>query len=271
MAKISFIGGGVMAEAIISRIISKRIVAANEITVGEIYEERRLMLSKKYEISTTSDNSKAIKDSDLILLSVKPQDLLNVIEGLKSRVKLSATVISIAPGISLNYIKDNLNHNKIIRVMPNTPAQIGKGMSVWIATESVDKKTKGLTKKILRALGEEIYVTNEKLVEMATALSASGPAYVFLFIEAMIDAGVKLGLPRDSARTMVLQTILGSIELLKKTDQHPAILKDLVTSPGGTTAAALVELEKGKFKATIIQAVIAAHEKSNSIMKENNQ
>ena len=270
MAKISFIGGGVMAEAIISRVLSENLIDANNIYVGETYEQARSNLEKKYLVRTTNNNIKAIEDSDLIFLCVKPQDLEKVLEELNSNVKSTATIVSIAAGISIEYIKTHLGHDRIIRVMPNTPAQIGEGMSIWTSTGTTQAAIQ-LTGDILRTIGLEIYVTNEKLLDMSTALSGSGPAYVFLFIESMIDAGVKLGLPRDYSRTMVVQTVLGSIKLLNETVQHPSVLKDSVTSPGGTTAAALLELEKGNFKATIIQAVIAAFDKSNSMMKDTNQ
>ena len=270
MAKISFIGGGVMAEAIISRVLSENLIDANNIYVGETYEQARSNLEKKYLVRTTNNNIKAIEDSDLIFLCVKPQDLEKVLEELNSNVKSTATIVSIAAGISIEYIKTHLVHDRIIRVMPNTPAQIGEGMSIWASTGTTQAAIQ-LTGDILRTIGVEIYVTNEKLLDMSTALSGSGPAYVFLFIESMIDAGVKLGLPRDYSRTMVVQTVLGSIKLLNETVQHPSVLKDSVTSPGGTTAAALLELEKGNFKATIIQAVIAAFDKSNSMMKDANQ
>ena len=271
MAKISFIGGGVMAEAIISRVLSENLIAANNIRVGEPNEQRRLLLKEKYLVHTTNNNIEAVEDSDLIFLCVKPQDLENVLVGLTSIVNPTAAIVSIAAGIPIEYIKTHTGgHSRIVRVMPNTPAQIGEGMSIWTYTEMSQTQV-DLTVNILRTIGLEIHVENEKLIDMSTALSGSGPAYVFLFIESLIDAGVKLGLPRNSARTMAIQTVVGSIGLLKETDQHPSVLKDSVTSPGGTTAAALLELEKGNFKATIVQAVVAAFEQSNSMMKDANQ
>jgi len=162
-------------------------------------------------------------------------------------------------------LTDGLDHKAVIRVMPNTPAQIGAGMSVWTAAPEVSEDKRATTKQILGTLGEELYADDEKLIDMATALSASGPAYVFLFIEALIDAGVYLGMARDVARQLALQTVLGSAQLMKETGSHPAVLKDMVTSPGGTTIEAVRAFEDGGFRATIFSAVNAAYEKSKAL------
>jgi pyrroline-5-carboxylate reductase len=168
----------------------------------------------------------------------------------------------------MSTIMKGLGHDSVIRVMPNTPAQIGEGMSLWTCSPQVDDDRRQLTRSMLGTMGEEIYVSDEKYLDMATALSASGPAYVFLFIEALIDAGVHLGLPRDTSRTLALQTVLGSVRLVKETGRHPAELKDMVSSPGGTTVEALLALEEGGLRATIISAVIAAYEKSLELGEE---
>ena len=157
----------------------------------------------------------------------------------------------------------------MIRVMPNTPAQIGAGMSLWLASEGVSEQVRETTRSILATLGEEMEVTDEKYLDMATALSASGPAYVFLFIESMIDAGVYMGMSREMARTLVVQTVLGSAMLVKETGRHPAELRDMVTSPGGTTAEALKALETGRFRAVVMEAIVAAYEKSKSLGGQN--
>ena len=162
-------------------------------------------------------------------------------------------------------LTSGLRHGSIIRVMPNTPAQIGAGMSMWTASDSVPAEAVETTRSILGTLGEEVYADDEKMIDMATALSASGPAYVFLFIEALIDAGVYLGLSRDVSRQLSLQTVLGSTQLVKETGRHPAELKDMVTSPGGTTIEALRALEDGGFRASVFAAVNAAYEKSKAL------
>ncbi|MEC7885145.1 MAG: pyrroline-5-carboxylate reductase, partial [Chloroflexota bacterium] len=158
--------------------------------------------------------------------------------------------------------KAGLSHNSVIRIMPNTPAQIGQGMSVWYSTDSVSESDRLFLGQILGTLGDEVHVEDEKFVDMATALSGSGPAYVFLFIESLIDSGVYLGMSRDMSRRLVLQTILGSSELVKQSGKHPAELKDMVTSPGGTTIEALVSMEDEGFRASVIKAVRSAYDRS---------
>jgi pyrroline-5-carboxylate reductase len=188
-----------------------------------------------------------------------------IMSEIKGSLGKDNAVISIAAGVKMATLVKGLNHPAVIRVMPNTPAQIGAGMCVWTASEEVKDTTIETTRKILQTTGEELYVSDEKLVDMATALSASGPAYVFQFIEALIDGGVYLGMPRDAARRLAIQTVLGSVLLAKDSGRHPAELKDKVTSPGGTTAEALLALEEGGFTASVIQAVRAAYEKSKEL------
>jgi pyrroline-5-carboxylate reductase len=145
------------------------------------------------------------------------------------------------------------------------PAQIGQGMTIWTATTETDQRQTKLAQTVLGALGKEIYVADERYLNMATALSSSGPAYVFLFIEALVDAGVHIGLPRDMAQTLVIQTVLGSTRMVDKTRKHPADLRNMVTSPGGTTTEALLELEKGRFRSLLLEAVAAAYRKAESL------
>ena len=184
---------------------------------------------------------------------------------LQTALRAEHTVASSVAGATMKTLTDGLMHKAVIRIMPNTPAQIGCGMSVWTASDSVPESAKKATSQILRTLGEEVYVPDEKLIDMATALSASGPAYVFLFIEAMIDAGVYLGMARDMARQLVLQTVLGSTEMVKQTGRHPADLKDMVTSPGGTTIEALRAFENGGFRTAVFDGIAAAYEKSKAL------
>jgi pyrroline-5-carboxylate reductase len=158
-----------------------------------------------------------------------------------------------------------LDHSSVVRAIPNMPAQIGEGMTVWTATTETKARHKKLAQIVVGALGKEIYVADEKYLDMATALSSSGPAYVFLFIEALIDAGVHIGLPRDMAKELVLQTVLGSTRTVEKTGRHPADLRNMVTSPGGTTTEALFELEKGRFRSLLLEAVAAAYKKAESL------
>lgn len=260
--KVAFVGGGTMAEAILGGILGKKIARAQDITVGEIIADRRAYLTKKYGVSTMASNPEAADGADMVILAVKPQNLHDVFTELKGKLKPKQAIVSIVAGAKMKTLERGFGHKGIVRVMPNTPAQIGSGISVWTAASSVDKSKIEVTRKILGTLGEEAYVSEEKYIDMATALSASGPAYVFLFIESLIDAGVYLGMPRDMARTLVLQTVQGSAQLAKKTGKHPAELKDMVTSPGGTTAEALFELEEAGFRAAVLNAVAAAYQKA---------
>jgi len=262
--KIAFIGGGAMGEAIIKCLLTKRVAAPQDIAVSDISLVRRELLNKEYGVSTLADNRKTVTNTDLIILAVKPQNLPKVMEDIKG-LALEQLVLSIVAGTTLSSLCHDLEHSSVIRAMPNMPAQIGEGMTVWTATAKTKERQKKLAQTILRALGKEIYVADEKYLNMATALSASGPAYVFLFIEALIDAGVHIGLPRDMAQELVIQTILGATRSVVKTGKHPADLRNMVTSPGGTTTEALLQLEKGGFRSLIIESVAAAYKKSERL------
>ena len=254
-----------MAEALIGGILGAGLAAPDDIRVCEPVESRRAYLEAKYRLKAFANNLEAPRGSELVLLAVKPQNLGEVLSELSGGLQPENTVVSIIPGATITTLTTGLKHSAVIRVMPNTPAQIGAGISVWTASPDVPQARVAATGDILRTLGEEVYVPDEKLIDMATALSASGPAYVFLFIEALIDAGVYLGMGRDMARKLVLQTVLGSTRLVQESGRHPADLKDMVTSPGGTTIEALLALEKGGFRASVMQAVIAAYEKSKAL------
>jgi pyrroline-5-carboxylate reductase len=186
-------------------------------------------------------------------------------EEIKGRLSPAQIVLSIIAGATISSLCQGLDHSSVIRAMPNMPAQIGEGMTVWTATAETGQKQKELAQTALAALGKEIYVTDEKYLSMATALSGSGPAYVFLFIETLVDAGVHIGLPRDIAQELVIQTILGSTCTVKKTGKHPADLRNMVTSPGGTTTEALLRLEKGGFRSLLLEAVTAAYNKAEHL------
>ena len=269
--RIAFIGGGAMAETIIGGILDNKLARPHDITVGEVLADRRAYLNEKYGVQALQSNVTAVQEGEIVILAIKPQNLTEVFGELRGKFRLDQALLSIVAGAQMNTLERGLGHPAIIRIMPNTPAQIGAGISVWTASPSVAKDKIDVTKNILQTLGEEIFVTEEKYLDTATALSASGPAYVFLFIEALIDAGVYLGMPRDMARTLVLQTLLGSTQLVKKSGRHPAELKDMVTSPGGTTAEALLELEEGGFRATLINAVVVAYEKSQLLGGEDEE
>ena len=251
-----------MAEAILRGALDGRIAGAGEVRVGEPRPERRQYLSQEFGVSAHQGNQEAADGADLVILAVKPQDLPAIFKELHQRLNPAQAVLSIVAGAKMSTLTQGLGHPSVIRVMPNTPAQIGHGMSLWTCSEQVDEPKRDQARSILSSVGLEIYVNDEKYLDMATALSASGPAYVFLFIEALIDAGVYVGLPREMARTLALQTLYGSTKLVMETGRHPAELKDMVVSPGGTTAEGLQALERAGLPAAMVDAVNAAYQKS---------
>lgn len=265
IGSIAFIGGGVMGEAILKSLLDKKLTTADQVTIAEPVQDRRKALESSYKVKTLEAAHKAVSGAGTVVLSIKPQNLPEVMADLKSALTEDQLVLSIIAGATLKTMEEGLQHEKLIRVMPNTPAQIGEGISVWTATSAVSHEQKATAKTLLQALGQEIQVDHEHYLDMATALSGSGPAYVFLFIEALIDAGVHIGMPRDMAERLAMQTVLGSARFAQATGQHPAQLRNMVTSPGGTTAEALLELERGAFRSLIIKAVEAAYEKSKAL------
>jgi len=263
--KITFIGGGTMAEAMLSAILKAGITLPPAISVSDIDGTRRQHLEQKYGVAVMSDNRLAADRGDILVLSVKPQNLTEVMAELGGQLRPGQLVLSIIAGKKINTLCSGLNHSCVVRAMPNTPAQIGEGISVWTATAEVTGQQKEWAGSILGAMGKEIYVDDEEYIDMATAVSGSGPAYVFLFAESLAAAAVHIGLPRNMAEELVLQTLLGSGRLIQKSDKPPAELRRMVTSPGGTTAEALLQLEKGAFSELIAKAVSAAYDKSKRL------
>jgi pyrroline-5-carboxylate reductase len=265
--KIAFIGPGVMAEAMIAGLLRKKLAKPENIIAAGPREERLQELGKKYGIRTTTDNSAAAAQADVVVLSVKPQRLSEVMKGLKG-IRAEALVLSIVAGASMRKIGTGLKHKAVVRSMPNTPGQIGEGITVWACSREVTEEQQEMARGILGALGEEVFVEDESYLDMATALSGSGPAYVFLFTEALIDAGVHMGFPRRIAERLVLQTLKGSASFYEAAGRHPATLRNQVTSPGGTSAEALYYLEKAGFRTAISRAVWAAYQRSLELGKE---
>ena len=253
-----------MAEAMIKCLLVKAVVTPRDIVVSDVSGARRELLSREYGVSTVADNRKATEGCDILILAIKPPHLVQVMDEVKNPPP-EQMVLSIVAGAALSSLCRGLNHSSVVRAMPNMPAQIGEGMTIWTATAEVNEKQRETAQSILGVLGEELYVSDEKYLDMATALSGSGPAYVFLFIEGLIDAGVHIGLPRSIAEELVIQTVLGSTQTVKKTTKHPAELRNMVTSPGGTTTDALLKLEKGGFRSLLLEAVAAAYEKARHL------
>jgi len=258
-----------MAEAMIRGLLDKKLATPDAITASDINPERCSTLSQKYNITTTADNKKALQSAENVILAVKPQALAEVLDELRGMLDPQQLVLSIVAGATISAISRGLEHGPVVRAMPNTPAQIGQGISVWTAASEVNEDNKKVAQSILGALGKEVYVPNERYIDMATAVSGSGPAYVFLVIEALIDGAVHIGLPRSLAEELVVETVLGSASLAQISERHPAELRNMVTSPGGTTAEGLLELEKGKLRAILSKAILAGYEKAMRLGGEN--
>jgi pyrroline-5-carboxylate reductase len=276
--KLSFIGCGAMAEAIIAGLLKRNLVKTEQVVGSHPRKDRREELQKKYWIRIFENNKDAaafghkladVKEADqsssIVILTVKPQRLGTILRELKEAVQADQLVISIVAGARIETIADDLQHRSIVRAMPNTPAQIGQGMTVWTATPEVTEAQQRQIHMIFGALGRELQVEEEKMIDMATALSATGPTYTFLVMEALIDAGVHMGFSRHVAEELVLQTMLGSVLFARESQKHPAELRNMVTSPGGTSAEAIYQMEKGSLRTVLSKAVWAAYQRANSL------
>ena len=256
--KIAFIGGGNMGTAILSAVLENKLAMPDDITVSDISEERLSFLNKTYKVQVTSDNKTAVKGKDVIVFSIKPQTLPEVLPALRGTLSPEQLVLTIMAGITIKTLIEGLEHRAVIRVMPNTPAQVNESMSVWTATPDVTDVQKANASAILRSIGREIYIEDEKYLNMVTAASGSGPAYFFLFVELLTEAAIRTGLPENMAYELILQTMIGSGKMMRDTGMEPARLREMVTSKGGTTAAALDVFEKRHLKETVTEAVTAA-------------
>lgn len=263
--QLTIIGPGVMAEAILRGLIDRAGARPGAITLSGPRANRLSDLQEQYGVQTTQDNRQAAERAEIIILAVKPQTLPVVLRDLNGASAVESLVLSIVAGARLRALADGLGHPAIVRAMPNTPAQIGEGITVWTASDAVDESRKAAAAQILGALGEELYVEDEDYLDMATALSGTGPSYVYLFMEAMVDAGVHLGFPRRIAEMLVVKTVRGSVAYYEHSPRHMARLRNQVTSPGGTSAAALYYLEKAGFRTALSRAIWAAYERSTSL------
>ena len=260
--RLGIVGAGVMAEAMLAGLLERDLIAPGDALCTHPRATRREALATTHGVRTAADNREATRDTDIVLLAVKPQMLAGVMAELRGSLRPEQLVISIIAGASTTAIGDGLDHPAVVRSMPNTPAQIGRGVTVWFATDSVDERGKARTRAMLAALGREFEVHDERQVAMATAVSGTGPTYIFLFIEALTDAAVHLGFPRHVARELVLDTMQGSAEFALQSGKHVAELRDMVTSPGGTSAEALYQLERGGLRTVVSDAVWAAFERT---------
>lgn len=263
--RLGFIGSGIMAEAIIQGLLKQGLVPASSIHCADPYVTRGKQLETTYGVSSSTDNVEAVRDADIVVLSIKPQVLPDIIPILHGKLAPHQLLVSILAGVDSRTLRKSFSHDAIIRTMPNTPARVGQGMTVWTATPEVTSQQREMAQTMLAALGEEIFVSREGDLDMATALSGTGPAYVFLFMEALIDAGVHMGFSRRVAEQLVLQTVKGSVDFALQSDTHLAELRNQVTSPGGTTADALYYMEKGGLRTVMSKAVFAAFKKSQAL------
>ena len=263
--KLAIIGGGVMGGTIAARVVETGLLPAAQVVISDpdagIGSRLEARLGKGTAPTAINDHVTAVQGASAVLLSVKPQVVPDVVAALRGHLNREQLVISIAAGVELQTLRTGLDHAAIIRVMPNTPAQVGQSISAWIATEAVSTAQKAEARGILGAIGRELEVDREHYIDMVTAVSGSGPAWIMLMLEAMIDAGVQIGLRPDWARELALQTMTGSAELMRETAMHPAQLRNMVTTPAGTTAAGLYAMEKGGLRSAIMSGIVAAYER----------
>ncbi len=259
--KVAIIGGGVMGEALLCAAVERGVFKTPDIVVCEVLEHRRDQLRAEYDVAVTTDSGEAMTGADVVILSVKPQDIRSV----RGTMSNESLLLSIMAGVPIATIRRDFQHDCIVRVMPNTPVAANAGMSVWTATEAVSAEQRDLSRGLLGAMGRELFVDDERKLDMATAVSGSGPGYVFLFIEAMIEGGVSIGLTRAQASEMVLQTVFGSAIYAQESGRSASELRAMVTSPAGTTAAGMLELERSAVRAAIIDAIRAAYDRAREL------
>ena len=264
---LSFIGCGVMAESMIAGLLRQNLIAPDKIFGSHPREARRTELESKYGIrmfESNADAADAVRGSasSAIVLSVKPQRVASVLADLSDSVAPDGLVISIVAGAKIETISASLKTGRVVRAMPNTPSQIGAGITAWTCTEDVSDDEKARIKALLTALGKELHVETENMIDMATSLSATGPTYIFLVMEALTDAGVHLGFSREMAKELVQETMLGAVKFAIESHKHPAELRNMVTSPGGTSADAIYQMEKGGLRTVLSKAVYAAYQRA---------
>jgi len=263
--RLGFIGGGNMAEAIIKGLLRAQLINSSSVMVSDIVEERLRYLQRSYGVQVTEDNEEVVAKGDILILAIKPQNMAEVLEKIKSAIDNNKLLISIAAGVPLQFIGGYLSPEaRLVRVMPNAPALVLEGMAAIAPGKRATTTDCQIVEGIFNAIGKSCIV-KEELLDVVTGLSGSGPAYIFVIIQALADGGVREGLPRDVALQLAAQTVLGAARMVVETGEHPEKLKDMVASPGGTTIAGLHQIELGNIRATLINAVIAATERSREL------
>ena len=271
--RLAFIGCGAMAEAMIAGLLRKKLISPDNVVGSHPRQARREELHVKYGVEMFEHNREAAlaatpdesSTASIVILAVKPQRLSKVLGELKGAIHADQVIVSIVAGPKMQTIMDELLHAAVVRAMPNTPAQIGEGVTAWTASPAVSEKQQSYVRALLEALGKTVHVENERQIDMATALSATGPTYIFLVMEALIDAGVHMGFSRHVAEQLVHQTMLGAVLFARESHKHPAELRNMVTSPGGTSAEAIYQMEKGSLRTVLSKAVWAAFQRAESL------
>ena len=271
-ARLSFVGVGVMAEAMIAGLLRRQLAERAQVVGSHPRAARREELQTQYGIRMVESNREAAAAgagqpteagaAALVVVAVKPQRMSRVLQELKGALAPEQLLLSVVAGTRIETISGELGHAGVVRAMPNTPAQIGQGMTAWTATPQLSERQLEAVRALLGALGREMYVENENMIDMATALSATGPTYIFMMMEALVDAGVHMGFSRHVAEELVTQTMLGSVLFARETRKHPAELRNMVTSPGGTSAEAIYQMEKGSLRTVLSKAVYAAYQRA---------
>jgi pyrroline-5-carboxylate reductase len=263
---LGFIGGGNMAEAMIRGLLTSGFIEAKSIWVADALPARLDFLHREYKVRALVDNRQVVEKSDILILAVKPQTMKKVLAEIRDSMGTGKLAISVAAGVSIKTIEEGLSGAgkkavPVVRTMPNTPALVQAGVTAIAGSAHVSKGDMQVAHRIFEAVGKTVDVEEDQM-DAVTGLSGSGPAYIFMIIEALSDAGVKMGLSREVANVLTLQTVLGSAKLAQDSGKHPGQLKDMVTSPGGTTIAGLHTLEAGGLRTTLMNAVEAATKRS---------
>lgn len=266
--KLALIGSGNMGCAMVGALLRQEELLPDQITASDPYPQQREAIASRYGVKTTGSNRDAVEQADILLLAVKPQVLSKVFSQLQNQIPEGCLIFSIVAGTPIAALQKGFSHGPVIRAMPNTPAQISAGMTVWTDSREVTESQRQQARVILQAMGKELYVELEDSLNMATAVSGTGPTYAFLLAEALVDAAVHLGFSRREARMIVLETLKGSVDFALQSDQHLAQLRNMVTSPGGTSAEAIYQLDKGGIRTILSKAVWAAYQKSQLLGRQ---
>ena len=265
---IGFLGGGAIAEALLRGLLDKEMTTQENLLVFDTSEERLQVLEHTYGVRGSESASALTGAADILFLTVKPQVLKQIISTLALATKPTTLILSVAAGIPLDFLESHFRKHRVVRVMPNTPVAVGEGMTAFALGSRADQEADQAARAVFSAVGR-VEKVDENLLDAITGLSGSGPSYAFLMIDALADAGVRVGLSRKNAILMAAQTLLGAAKMVVQTGQHPAILRDMVASPGGTSIAGLHALESHNVRAALIDAVVAATERSKEMGKGN--